>query len=325
MTHFGGRKVWKLMQVTSLDVDENHQVYCAEQNALYQRLLRVDGAGAGEIERLPEWPQMGGYNSFVKRLKLMPDGALIYNSGKRIGRYDRKTGAPLKFAGTDGETLTSQATDFRYFRGCAVDREGNIYALTHTKRPNTARGSGWNRVVEVWNPDGTPKSTDYLGRIPGPLRDLFVDRVGCVWLFTGSRVYRYRAGKGKLWQKDGFSYSRYDGCGCKTPKLYVDGKLYAYVPDQRNVRVRVLDANGNVITDIGSYGNRDCRGRFGLHPEPAIPLQNPIATAARDDKLYIADYANLRIVRVDLDHALERSVKFRSDGKLLNTDGGSRE
>ena len=318
VTHFGGRKGWKLMQVTSLDVDENHRLYCAEQNALYQRLLRVDADG--ELEHLDAWPQMGGYNSFVKRLCLTPDGALLYNSDKRIGRYDRKTGASLKFAGTGTGTITSAAKNFRGFRGCAVDREGNIYAITHTKLPNTARGGGWNRVVEVWNPDGTSKSKNHLGRIPGPLRDLFVDRTGCVWLFTGSKVYRYRPGEGRLWQKDGFSYSRYDGCGCKTPKLSVDENLYAYVPDQKQVRVRVIDANGNFITDIGSYGNRDCRGRFGPHPEPPIPMQNPIATAVRDDKLYIADYANLRILRVDLDYALERVVTFRTDGTLLRTD-----
>ena len=332
VTHFGGRNAWKLMQVTSLDVDEDHKVYCVEKNALYQRLIRFDGKGGDTFELLKDWPKLrrftastekvpffelsGGYNSFVNRLNLTPDGAMVYNHGKFISRFERATGAPMQFRGPGTLTITSDAKDFRYFRGCAVDREGNIYALTHTKRPNTARGAGWNRVVEVWGPGGMSKSTDYLGRIPGPMRDLFVDRTGAVWLFTGSRVYRYRAGKGQLWRKDGFSYSRYDGCGCKTPKLYVDRKLYAYVPDQRNVCVRVLDANGNVVTDIGSYGNRDCRGRFGPEPEPAIPLQNPIATAARDDRLYIADYANLRIVRVDLHYALTHSARFRTDGKV---------
>jgi sugar lactone lactonase YvrE len=314
--HFGGTRRWRLMQVTSLDVDENHRLYCAEQNALYQRLLRVDG-NTGELEHLPDWPQMYGYNSFVKRLRLTPDGALIYNSGKEIGRYDRGTGAPVKFAGTGSASIASNAENFQGFRGCAVDREGNIYALTHTKRPNTARGGGWNRLVEVWNPDGTPKSADLLGRIPGPLRDLFVDRTGCVYLFTGSTVYRYRPGEGRLWKQDGFSYSRYDGCGCMTPKMCVDDDLYAWVPDQRQVRVRVLDANANLVADIGSYGNRDCRGRFGPTPEPAVPLQNPIAVAVRNDRLYVADYGNLRIVRVDVGYALERELTFRNEGTVL--------
>ena len=225
----------------------------------------------------------------------------------------------MNFAGTGKKSITVDVENFRYFRGSTVDRAGNIYALTHTKRPDTSRGAGWNRFVTRFNPDGTLAEENLLGKIPGPLRDLDVDRTGCVWLFTGSKVYRYRPGEGRLWVKSGFSHSRYDGCGCMTPKLCVDENLYAYVPDERQIRVRVVDAAGNFITDIGSYGNRDCRGRFGDFPEPAIPLQNPIATAASDDHLYIADYANLRIVRVDLEHALERSATFRSDGTVVKT------
>ena len=338
VTHFGGRKTWKLMQVTSIDVDENEQVYCVEKSAVYQRVVRLDGRGGGTFEVLERWPRLrtygspadvagedkvpylelgGGYNSFVNRLVLTPDGAMVYNHGQHISRFDRRTGAPLNFRAGGKPSVTSDAGDFRLFRGCAVDREGNIYTLTHTKRPDTGRGAGWNRIVGVFGPDGASKNKDLLGRIPGPMRDLDVDRTGCVWLFTGQKVYRYRPGEGRLWEKDAFSYSRYDGCGCMTPKLCVDGNLYAFVPDEREVRVRVMDSAGNVVTDVGAYGNRDCRGRFGTFTEPAIPLQNPIATAATERHLYIADYANLRIVRVDLQHALEGSVTFKSDGTVV--------
>jgi len=273
VTHFGGREKWKLMQVTSIDVDANEQLYCAEKCALYQRVIRLDGRGSPLFDVLERWPRIrgygspaevapegkvpflelgGGYNSFVNRLVLTPDGAMIYSHGKHISRFNRATGEPMNFVGVARPSITSEAKDFRLFRGCAVDRKGNIYALTHTKRPNTSRGAGWNRFVEVFKADGTSKSKDLLGRIPGPLRDLDVDRTGCVWLFTGSKIYRYRPGEGRLWVKDGFSYSRYDGCGCMTPKLCVDENLYAFVPDERSIRVRVVDSAGNFTTDIAS-------------------------------------------------------------------------
>jgi hypothetical protein len=95
--------------------------------------------------------------------------------------------------------------------------------------------------------------------------------------------------------------------------------------------VDVLDANGNVIVTIGSYGNADCRGPDSpivdpttgelrpRRPDDPPGLKSPLAdlgitflmpnfTAVEDEALYANDLGNERIARVALEYAVEESI-----------------
>jgi hypothetical protein len=96
-------------------------------------------------------------------------------------------------------------------------------------------------------------------------------------------------------------------CSCFTSRFELDGYDRLFVPDIFRFQVIVLDAAGNEITRIGSYGNADCGGPGSAVPEPAIPLCSPNAVAPCDDRVYIADRKNRRIVVAELTHQVEAS------------------
>jgi hypothetical protein len=95
--------------------------------------------------------------------------------------------------------------------------------------------------------------------------------------------------------------------------------------------VDVLDANGNLILTIGSYGNADCRGEDSpvvdpktgelrpRRPDDSSGLKSPLAdlgitflmpnfTTVEDGALYVNDLGNERIVRVALQYEMEESI-----------------
>ena len=96
-------------------------------------------------------------------------------------------------------------------------------------------------------------------------------------------------------------------CSCFTSRFELDGYDRLFVPDIFRFQVIVLDTAGNEITRIGSYGNADCGGPGSAIPEPAIPLCSPNAVAPCDDRIYIADRKNRRIVVAELTHQAEAS------------------
>jgi hypothetical protein len=87
------------------------------------------------------------------------------------------------------------------------------------------------------------------------------------------------------------------------------GRLW--VPDIFRFRVTALDAAGNELARLGSYGNVDSAGPESAIPEPAIPLTWPNAVAAGDGKVYIADRKSRRLVVVNLKYAAEASCDVK--------------
>lgn len=66
----------------------------------------------------------------------------------------------------------------------------------------------------------------------------------------------------------------------------------------------MLDDAGNLLKWIGEYGNMDCQGRKSKFPKPEIALAAATMTCdIVDDKLYIVDASNRRILRVRFDYA----------------------
>jgi hypothetical protein len=90
-------------------------------------------------------------------------------------------------------------------------------------------------------------------------------------------------------------------CVCRSSRLDVDGYGRVFAPDSLAFCVRVFDAAGNELASIGSYGNPDSRdiGNAGVR-----------FLAASDERLYLSDEGNSRIVRVKLSHRVEEEMQI---------------
>jgi D-serine deaminase-like pyridoxal phosphate-dependent protein len=79
--------------------------------------------------------------------------------------------------------------------------------------------------------------------------------------------------------------------------------------------VAVLDANGNLITRVGTYGNVDSGG-----PDSKVPLAGdgvglfyaPYVATHTDRRLFIADPGNARILSVKLGYHAEEKILLKN-------------
>jgi len=113
-----------------------------------------------------------------------------------------------------------------------------------------------------------------------------------------------------------FSHASYGSntcCVCRSPRFDVDRYGRLYVPNAFTQSVRVFDNAGNLICEIGRYGNFDSRyvnpnlpaGRAGRPTvaAPGIPLAWPTAAGVSEGHLYVCDAYNHRAVRAKLTYA----------------------
>jgi hypothetical protein len=126
----------------------------------------------------------------------------------------------------------------------------------------------------------------------------------------------------------------YGGCHCFGTDLDMDDFGRIFAPDSLRFRVTVLDANGNEITHIGSYGNQDFCGPESyvldlkekvLRPrkaddpkelvspfaKPEIPLAWVNGVAVTDRHAFITDMINKRILKAKLEYAAEERCEVK--------------
>lgn len=90
-------------------------------------------------------------------------------------------------------------------------------------------------------------------------------------------------------------------CTCWNPRIKVDAYGRIYAPDALRFSVNVFDAEGNLITRMGRYGNADDKG-------PDIFFAWPAYVDAASDKLYVTDSNANRMAVVGLTYAAEASA-----------------
>jgi hypothetical protein len=80
-------------------------------------------------------------------------------------------------------------------------------------------------------------------------------------------------------------------------------------PNSLACYVGVIDNAGNPILRFGTYGNRDSTGGLegDLAPTQGIPLACPKGVAVTDDWIYVADWANCRLLRIRKTFQLDSS------------------
>jgi hypothetical protein len=98
-------------------------------------------------------------------------------------------------------------------------------------------------------------------------------------------------------------------CICYGTDLAVDPHGRVFVPDRIACRVAVLDAAGNLVRYIGSYGNLDSRGKDGPVPDPEIAFATlRMVTAATSRQVRVADNGNNWVSVIDLGYEREARV-----------------
>jgi hypothetical protein len=135
------------------------------------------------------------------------------------------------------------------------------------------------------------------------------------------------------WHYGGVAPVSMSGCTCTNSYFDLDRFERVFLPAVQTNSVNVLDANGNLVTRIGSYGNADSRGKDSpiLDPktgvlgprrpddpedlrsplaEPEIAFAFPRFVAVTDDAVYVHDEENERIVRAALGYYAEEVVSL---------------
>jgi len=176
--------------------------------------------------------------------------------------------------------------------GIKVDRQGCFYVGTHGQPKGTPKAHPMKGCIVKVGPEGggiVPKK----GKLEG------IQFAG--YFFEGAvKAYAHLAPRADK------------GCVCKEARFGLDGFGRLYVPDVMDFCIRVYDNAGNPIAKFGHYGNSDSAGADSPVPEPAIPFGWPLTCSInRAGRLYVADVLNQRIVRVDVNCAVEATEALK--------------
>ncbi|MBI3090904.1 MAG: hypothetical protein HYY96_09575 [Candidatus Tectomicrobia bacterium] len=284
------------------------------------------------------------------RMAIAPDGSLYFvDGGYRIRRIDPNgiittvAGNGFGGFGGDGGPATSAMLDLA--AGVAVAPDGSLYIADRDNNRirkvdpggiiSTIAGSGPQGFLFEggFDGDGGPATTAMLASPSGgaiaPDGSLYfadtgnnrirrIDPGGIITTVAGSGVVGYEAG--------GFSG---DGGPATSATLSIpasvaiatDGSLY--VGDFFNHRVRKVDPGGIISTVAGSGPIGLNQGHFSGDGGPATSagLSLPTGVAiATDGSLYIADYFNSRVRKVDPGGII--TTVAGSGERCLSGDGG---
>jgi hypothetical protein len=182
--------------------------------------------------------------------------------------------------------------------GICVDREGYLYVGTDGQPAAAKQQPRWgSSIVKVKPTGGGIVALGSADRV-APAEPVARER----GIAFGDDLF-----EGAVTAYPHMSPRQDRGCVCKEARFDVDGFGRVYVPDVLQFCIHVYDNAGNLLCDIGHYGNCDDTGDSG----PPIPFGWPMSCAVnRAGRLYVADVLNQRIVRVDPTCAAEASVSL---------------
>lgn len=217
----------------------------------------------------------------------------------------------IKHLARDGQVINDSLIHIQLARlgGLAVDRKGNIYVGAQVV-PDDERTPEWFNGKLPEDSENHHPSTAYkqYGAILkfGPEGgEIVADPEGrysayCQWQGSGTVSVR-----GAQWiRRLGLLPTKHEiGCYCETTRFDIDPYDRLFVPDIFRFCVRVLDTEGNEVSHFGGYGNMDSRGPGSPVPTPEIPFGWPLSVECANDRVYVADLVNRRVVAVRFEYA----------------------
>jgi hypothetical protein len=194
--------------------------------------------------------------------------------------------------------------------GVGLDQHNNVYMMNGSTRviagqrySNNMTGtvmkfpfSGGKILYKGDGPIPVPLPVAQEPKRPLDLENLWAENAS--WFFGGVGFMGKNSGS---------------GCACWNSRMTFDYLNRTFAPELERYSIAVLDSNGNLITRIGRYGNRDSMGPKSLKPVGGdeVTLVHGAYLATLSDKfLYIADIGNDRIVSVSLNYATNETTSF---------------
>ena len=225
------------------------------------------------------------------------------------------------------------------YSGLDVDHEGNIYYLNKQQRYVESGMMlpcyALHRQLDVYDSSGELIQEALLDLTS--VKGIQVDKEGYLYIVhipsDGSppeeRIDRSDAGPPNRYPMRAFALSKFaptggeplwsrpwDGdhgmgfippnphCICSTHRINqaLDDNGYIYLATKHSVQV-IDTESGDLVGEFGSYGNADCRGAGSEYPHPALPFGSISSLAVWEDKLFVLDVLNRRLVKCNITYA----------------------
>lgn len=271
---------------------------------------------------------VGRYNAaFVQErgLYISPRGiiAAAVEVDKPVA-FDLQNGVPAAAAtgssfvrlwDTDGRLLTGNAVgNLNRGNGVAVDAAGNIYAAFADALPAaqvqgsacTLYGLARPYAAADFHSVGTLLRFDAGSAYP--LSSTAATSPGASLPAGALALSNKRHVTGAAWGWGGLDNQACVPCACHHVRYDMDYFARHWIPANYLNAVVVLDANGNVITHLGRYGNVDDSEGDLRSGGDGLRFAWMKAAAASDHALYVADRANRRILRATLSYKAEGTI-----------------
>ncbi|MFP4056444.1 MAG: hypothetical protein ACLF0G_06210 [Candidatus Brocadiia bacterium] len=198
--------------------------------------------------------------------------------------------------------------------GIAVDRQGHIY-LGAQVAPKGRRLPAWARGKLPPDSPGHHPSIDYkqcgaVIKFPPRGGAILSDPEGdyeahLAWRREGP----VRLREAQWLRRIGLHPVKHEvDCYCETTRFDIDPYGRLFVPDVFRFCVVVLDAAGNELARLGTYGNMDSRGPGSPVPEPGLTFGWPLSVECVRERAYVADLVNRRVVAARLECAVARTI-----------------
>jgi hypothetical protein len=252
-----------------------------------------------------------------------PDGKGLAGSYLKGKFPAMKPGEKKKYTNSLDGAIVGPITD--QGGGIRVDLQGNIYVGMAVRASNQPITSAYakDRIYSAWTGSVvkfSPKGGAVLGiknsesKKPDAPRIELIPAKGKKLMAEGALNTYYGLGPFSGSGPGGNS----SGCVCRVARFDVDRYGRVSMPSAFGPTTMFYDNAGNLIAEIGRYGNFDSQyvaaestDKKPIVAVPAIPVAWPSGTGFSENHLYINDTTNRRAVRVDWTHAAEETCQVK--------------
>jgi sugar lactone lactonase YvrE len=257
----------------------------------------------------------------------------------RIRQVEAATGVITTVAGNgtagfsgDGGAATSASLNYPY--GVAVDASGNVF-IADSNNHRIRRVEVATGVISTVAGNGTPGFSGDEGPATGTTLyypfGVAVDASGNIYIAdtTNQRIRRVEAPTGLITTVAGNGTGGFSGDGGAATSaslngpngVAVDASGNLFIADEWNQRIRRVEAATGVITTVAGNGTAGFSGDGGTATSASLARPTGVAVDASDN-LFIAEYSNLRIRRVEAATGVITTAAGNGE-KDFSGDGGA--